>query len=161
MVWLRLLHGHLMDGAGDALEGVLGVRREVGVGEGDLRDDGREEHRQQQVGDEVGAEAVDVPAHQLHHGRRLLGDDVRRRGRLAPVRLPHHLNLPGRLLPGRRGASAVAATHAAAVTPAAILATPTVAAVLGYGCLLLGRGGRGLLLVLLLQRLPHAAPRLR
>jgi hypothetical protein len=84
---LRVLHGHLVDGAGDALEGVVGVGREVGVGEGDLRDDGQEEDRQQQVGDEVGAEAVDVPADELDHGRRLLGYDVGRRGRLAAVRL--------------------------------------------------------------------------
>jgi hypothetical protein len=151
---LRVLHGHLVDGAGDALEGVLGVGREVGVGEGDLRDDGREEDRQQQVGDEVGAEAVDVPADELDHGRRLLGYDVGRRGRLAAVGLPDHLDLASRLLPGLRGRSNVAAAGAAAILAAV--------AVLGDGRLLLGRrSSRRLLLVLLLQSLPHAAPRLR
>lgn len=136
-----------MDGAGGALDDVLGVRGEVGGGEGDLGDDGREQHGEQQVGDEVGAEAVEVPPDELHHGRRLLRHHVRRRRRLPPVRLPHHLNLPRRLLPGL-GAGA---TVAAAVT-AAVLASSPVAAVLGDGGLLLGR--RRLLLVLLLQPPP-------
>jgi hypothetical protein len=150
---LRVLHGHLVDGAGDTLEGVLGVGREVGVGEGDLRDDGCEEDRQQQVGDEVGPEAIDVPADELDHGRRLLGYDVGRRGRLAAVRLPDHLDLADRLLPRLRGRSAVAIAAAGAT---AILVA---VAVLGDGRLLLGH--RRLLLVLLLQSLPYAAPRLR
>jgi hypothetical protein len=157
-----------VDGAGGALDGVLGLWREVGVGESDLRDDGREEDRQQQVGDEVGAEAVEVPADELDHGRRLLGDDVGRRHRLAPVRLPHHLNLSRRLLPGRRPsgpASAVLAAVAAravlaAVAARAVLTAVAARAVLGDGGLLLGGRRRGLLFVLLLQRLPHAAPRL-
>jgi hypothetical protein len=152
---LRVLHGHLVDGAGDALEGVLGVGREVGVGEGDLRDDGWEEDRQQQVGDEVGPEAIDVPADELDHGRRLLGYDVGRRSRLAAVRLPDHLDLVGRLLPGLWGRSAVAIAAAGATAILVVVAV----VVLGDDRLLLGR--RRLLLVLLLQSLPYAAPRLR
>jgi hypothetical protein len=148
-----------VDGAGGALDGVLGLWREVGVGESDLRDNGREEDRQQQVGDEVGAEAVEVPADELDHGRRLLGDDVGRRHRLAPVRLPHHLNLSRRLLPGRRP-SGPASAVLAAVAARAVLAAVAARAVLGDGGLLLGGRRRGLLFVLLLQRLPHAAPRL-